>query len=179
MIIIVAGFIPFSNFGTEMLPLSRTVINVSHSALTLFLWIVLVDVSQHTKRDALIVFACGWILRSASFWIAFFVSRSTMTSITIEIAFNITVLVLIAMAYLLSGCRSLDHYLLSGLQASLPLSQNTDQRCKELALEYSLTDRETEVLIMLAHGRSRPYIAENLVISENTVLRHRGRFQCH
>ncbi|MCI0393456.1 MAG: response regulator transcription factor [Chloroflexi bacterium] len=35
-----------------------------------------------------------------------------------------------------------------------------------------LTDRETEVLQLMAHGRTNPQIAEDLVISEHTVKNH-------
>ena len=45
-------------------------------------------------------------------------------------------------------------------------------RCAELAQEYSLTAKETEVLSYLARGRTNTYIAEELVISPTTVRSH-------
>ena len=45
-------------------------------------------------------------------------------------------------------------------------------RCTELANEYSLTAKETEVLSYLARGRTNTYIAEELVISPTTVRSH-------
>ena len=45
-------------------------------------------------------------------------------------------------------------------------------RCSELAATHSLTARESEILVLLCRGRSRPYIAETLYLSENTVRNH-------
>ena len=45
-------------------------------------------------------------------------------------------------------------------------------RCAELAEEHGLTARESEILVLLCRGRSRPYIAETLYLSENTVRNH-------
>lgn len=44
-----------------------------------------------------------------------------------------------------------------------------DERCASLRDEHKLTDREIEIIKLLAQGRSRSYIAENLYLSENTV----------
>ena len=46
------------------------------------------------------------------------------------------------------------------------------RRCAEVAEQYGLTPRETEVLGMLARGRDATYIQETLVISRNTVKVH-------
>jgi DNA-binding CsgD family transcriptional regulator len=45
-------------------------------------------------------------------------------------------------------------------------------RCRLLSDRYGLSAREQEVLVLLAHGRTRAYIAEELYISENTSRGH-------
>lgn len=45
-------------------------------------------------------------------------------------------------------------------------------RCTALAERFGLTVRETEVMTLLAHGRDVAFIAEELVISKNTVRTH-------
>lgn len=47
-----------------------------------------------------------------------------------------------------------------------------DDRCAEIAERFDLTARELEVFKMLARGRDRTYIQEQLVISRNTVKSH-------
>ena len=41
-----------------------------------------------------------------------------------------------------------------------------------------LSDREAEIVLLMMHGRNVPAIAEELVISQNTVRTHvKGRFR--
>ncbi len=47
-----------------------------------------------------------------------------------------------------------------------------ERSCGALARKGGLTGRETEILAMLARGRSAPFIAQELVISPNTVKTH-------
>lgn len=46
------------------------------------------------------------------------------------------------------------------------------RRERELAAIYGLSERETEILVLLLEKRSAPYIAEKLFISSNTVKTH-------
>ena len=57
---------------------------------------------------------------------------------------------------------------LSGRQ----VSQIITNRCQSLAVERRLSPRETEVFILLAQGRTRALIQEELVLAENTVKTH-------
>lgn len=41
-----------------------------------------------------------------------------------------------------------------------------------VAASYGLSKRETEIFLMLAQGRSRPYIRDSLYLSKNTVATH-------
>lgn len=50
-----------------------------------------------------------------------------------------------------------------------------DERCEGLAAERGLSARELDVLKLLAKGRSRAYMAEELCLSENTVRGHTSR----
>jgi len=47
-----------------------------------------------------------------------------------------------------------------------------DATCELMKKKYSLTTQEMEILKLLAHGRSVPYISEKLFISQNTVRTH-------
>lgn len=49
---------------------------------------------------------------------------------------------------------------------------STSAACERIADEYALTPREREVLDILARGRTASYIAEELVISQDTAKSH-------
>lgn len=51
-------------------------------------------------------------------------------------------------------------------------SSTIENRCKLIAVDYKLTNREHEVLLLLAEGRNEPYIAENLSVSRATAKTH-------
>ncbi len=52
------------------------------------------------------------------------------------------------------------------------VTQSINLRCMELAEEYKLSPRETEIFILLAQGRTRAYIQGELVLAENTIKTH-------
>ncbi|BAK45696.1 response regulator transcription factor [Eggerthella sp. YY7918] len=52
------------------------------------------------------------------------------------------------------------------------LSDIVKARCAAVVERYGLSPRESDVLELLARGRDVPYIAEELVISKNTVRSH-------
>lgn len=50
-----------------------------------------------------------------------------------------------------------------------------NERCAALAQKSLLSKRELEVMLLMVKGRSRPFIAESLFISNNTVRTHTKR----
>lgn len=74
--------------------------------------------------------------------------------------------------------RDLNEYGVKG-EPYIPLERNgavvadaVEKRCALLGEEYSLTPRETQVLNLLAQGRSKTVICRMLVLSEGTVKTH-------
>lgn len=47
-----------------------------------------------------------------------------------------------------------------------------EERCRRLAEDACLTEREREVFLLLVHGRNARYIQETLVVSYNMVKTH-------
>ena len=47
-----------------------------------------------------------------------------------------------------------------------------DLSCERIAAEHGLTPRETEIFILLAHGRNGRFIMDHFVISRNTTKSH-------
>lgn len=53
-----------------------------------------------------------------------------------------------------------------------PLGAMLAQQCAAVVAQYGLSAREADVLGLLARGRDAAYIADELVISKNTVRTH-------
>lgn len=58
---------------------------------------------------------------------------------------------------------------------AVPYSEAAQQALSTLAAEHGLSPRETEVFLLLAHGRDTAYIQKTLFISSGTVSSHRRR----
>ena len=57
-------------------------------------------------------------------------------------------------------------------EVAAPLVQTVSDTCLELAGRYALAPRETEVFVLLAQGRTRAFIQDELVLSGSTVKTH-------
>ena len=51
--------------------------------------------------------------------------------------------------------------------------ESLDDRCRDVAAAFGLTEREYEIFMLLARGRDVGYIEKTLFISRNTVNTHR------
>lgn len=56
--------------------------------------------------------------------------------------------------------------------AAAVVTDALERRCAEVSKKYKLSPRESEILVLLAQGRTRTYIQEELVLAENTVKSH-------
>ena len=51
-------------------------------------------------------------------------------------------------------------------------ASSLERQCAQVVAQYGLSAREADVLVLLARGRDAAYVAEELVISKNTVRTH-------
>ncbi len=56
--------------------------------------------------------------------------------------------------------------------AAASTSDSLSVAIQRVSVQYSLSEREREVLALLARGRSQPFIRDELVLSKNTVASH-------
>lgn len=60
----------------------------------------------------------------------------------------------------------------SGSASARDFKSLGEERCRKIGEEAQLSPREGEILVLLAQGRSAPFIAEELFVSTNTVKTH-------
>lgn len=182
--LMIVGFLilPFTGLAGGGV-LGRAIIDMSFMYLDLFFWIVLSDLAFRLRVPAIEIFSwgrltlmagpvfLGWLIGSqASAWIV--LSDKEM------IAFSLaSVLVLVLSSMLILNERDV-----LGLWGKSPLPEPVSpedksvgpwrQRCARISQAYSLSPREEEIMVLLAKGRSLPFIKDELTISSGTVQTH-------
>ena len=177
-IVIASGLLILALLGDQADMPMFVLLNVDHSLLTMFLWILLVDVSQRSSLPAMAVAAAGWGLRSALFVAGGAVAQLaglTMTpTLALALVYALLVVLVVAVVANRVGSERILARLVPQARTAAGSGGEVDvaARCAELAATHGLTARESEILALLCRGRSRPYIAETLYLSENTVRNH-------
>ncbi|WP_294361769.1 helix-turn-helix transcriptional regulator [uncultured Senegalimassilia sp.] len=181
VLFVVAGFLAM----TMDLPRSSTVtvllLSTGNTLFDMVAWVVLIAVASRNSRGAVAAFAWG---RGVS-------SLGSTLGATLGVRANVlagmgtplfdlfaAALILLFVGYALIGLRNFSfREVIDGVTpvetAVVEAPKDTfDERCQALAGQYGLTPRELEVFQMLARGRDRAYIQEQLVVSRNTVKAH-------
>lgn len=89
-----------------------------------------------------------------------------------EMAWGVVSTVMLFVVLVVALALSVNRQTLWGLLPETPLPQSGKHLEQRLAEGYGLTPRECEVALLLARGRSLPYIQDKLYISEGTAKSH-------
>ena len=181
MVVFGLSLLSFPNQG--FVRIGATCILASQFGYTMALWTFFARVAHSRWRTAPICMAfthgfaqLGLALGGAVGGVALRQCTGTDTLLLFEVT-SLCVCVCVATVQLFMGKES-DFRLASDAQGSADVSESEDRAFDERAvarvfrLNCGLTEREEEVLILLAQGRSVPYIQEQLYISKNTVNTH-------
>lgn len=176
--LLAAGFLLLPQF-TDGLSLPLVVFTVGHGYFYFLLWVFCVDQSQTAGRDPLAVFAAGLLAFLGSSLVGSVASdvlaltgfeESGFVGILSLVVVYLFVLVFAVLFGRTRAERSRD------LQEADERRRLLFDRCAlQVAEEGGLTSRETEIFAMLAHGRDRASIREQLCISNDTVKTHTRR----
>jgi DNA-binding NarL/FixJ family response regulator len=146
--------------------------------LVLFAWLTVADFAKRTNESPSLVFGIGWPFYTLPFAAGTFASSFSPGSVsTAAIALLMLVLLITAMACLETRDQDTKQlFAEASEEAQAPTRpsdyDNIDDRCKQIAEQYSLTPRELDVMQLLCKGRTKAYIAETLFLTENTVRGH-------
>ncbi len=182
VLVVVAGFMAMSISLDGSNVLSVTLLSAGNTMFDVVAWLALIAVASRNSRGAVTVFAWGRGVSSlgTTLGAAVGVQANAMLSAGSQMfELFIGLLVLLFVGYALIGLKNFSFAeVIDGVTPAAPdvavttPKQTFDERCAELAKRYSLTPRELEVFQMLARGRDRAYIQEQLVVSRNTVKAH-------
>lgn len=176
-------------------------VRAAQATLAALWFLILTDIARHTHVDASHVIGMGWVFYSLPVAAGVIFGLMLMPYDPLHTVLPaLTVLALVAIAFVADDQDALftepkadplpqvPAAAQDGAQAE-PVAQiekpddgmgsgrrdRLSVKCVAIARDYGLTNREFDVFVRLAHGRSGAFIAEELTLSENTVKGHTKR----
>lgn len=181
VLLVVAGFLVVSSGGAYAAAGSVTLLAAGNALFDMVAWLVLIAVAGRNPRAAAATFAWGrgvsglGSIAGASLGVW---SNDLFGAESPSVALVTGALILVFVGYALIGLKRFSFAeTIAGVTpvaeaAARSPEQEFAARCQAIAERYGLSPREREVFMMLARGRDRAYIQEQLVVSRNTVKAH-------
>ena len=188
--VMVAGILLLSTYDSLLTTVGATVMAVANLCQVIFLWLTVIDFARHREASAFhalgAVWFCHLFFRETGRLIIIVVTSWRVVNSAVILAVLIG-LIVVCMALMLTGPIPRVRPLFDGLceikaaQAhettghAQPETESPETRQAgvdiraRLTQSYGLTPRETDVALLLSEGRSTPYAAESLGLTENTV----------
>ncbi len=176
------ALIPFS--GTAVGFAEAFLLKLSYVWFTLFVLLVLANIAFRFDVPSLRMFALARALSETGIFVGIFLRRAfrdwgLFDNQAFLIAFAACGLVLVVACILvwLSEKTVTGDWGAAGVSleggAHLPTPRERFMnRCDELARDHGLTEREREIMALIAEGKTRKQIEQDLFLSENTVKTH-------
>lgn len=146
---------------------------VTYCVSVLLVWIVLARIIGLYGLSPLFTFGIGWAACTAGLLVGTFSGALVLSFVpTTPRLLSAVVLVCVCLlffAYLFLFTESTMGRLLGGGHLK---RRPFHDRCRQLKAEFGLTDREEEIMLLIAKGRSAPRIREELGLTAGTVNAH-------
>lgn len=180
-LLIIAGFlvVPYT-IGVDTTA-ANTLLRAGRNCYSLLVWMILATLGRRNIFMLLPVMGAARAVTSfgTDIGAAFgHVSNGLVVSDPMVAMAITTAFVFGFIAFLWLGFRnfSFTDVILGVRQVTAPQVGQVDDmleaQCRIVAAEHDLTERETEILVLLARGRDGKFIADELVLSYNTVKTH-------
>jgi DNA-binding CsgD family transcriptional regulator len=147
-----------------------------HFLVTMLVWVVLVRMAHEWRMDVVDVFAPGMAASSAGVLAGTMLGSVVVSFLRLDlrsgylIALGCAVMVMVALLFLLDDRAMV--VLINADDARPSSPRRFAVRVGEVAREAGLTPRETEVMVLVAKGRTAQRIQEELGISAGTTNTH-------
>lgn len=179
VMLVMAVFFMLLPVFTGFSEIESTIALAGYGTFNVLIWILLADISFTYRLSGIMVFGIGWgmvtlgVLLGSSLgqFVCAFAPFSPQSLSLIALMATLAILIsymfvfnendLIALA---KGDEDKDE--------AEPKRQRFQDRCKDVAGEYGLSPKETEIMILFAKGRSSTRIQEELYLSRGTVTTH-------
>lgn len=196
--IMVAGFVAIALLFDTHAALSILLINVGYEFFDILAWVLFVDVARRRGENALHIFGLGVAFMFAGMALGNMAGGVTSTlvangDVQMTVVAMMATLCLVVVAFMVfpeGAVAQLSSSMRGGRKdkdAEERPSENVEtddteeagasegrleQHCTAVAKAYGLTPRESEVIVLLAYGRTLSIIARDLQIAKGTARTH-------
>lgn len=177
LLAIIAGFslMPFL-YETSSFWVAGAVITAGYATFDVLVWVLIAQVAYTRLSDPLRVVCVVRVLITSLFCVLGGIGGALLSNVSEHAPFAYADAVLVGYLMTIAVVLVLSSPAVWELFDARPLpaepSPAPDAALKSLAHTWGLTEREAEVFFLLAKGRTQPWVAENLGISESTVNSH-------
>ena len=164
----IASFSIFLAMGRPTAAASA-IMDTGYSLLEATLYLIIVDKISTTSTNKLRIICAFFLVDSIAYPIGEAMAQAPSEWLG-TIAAILTVLLAVAGIWLFSE-RNINAFLLETPDSPNPEASFED-KARAVALGSSLSERETQIMLLFAQGRSAVFIGELIFISANTVRTH-------
>lgn len=162
------------SFGVNLSTLTLDVAVIPNELTYALTWVLLIAIERSGVLPHSTAILAGWGVHFLGIGIGYFLSQFAHLDGAFTQGVVFLFFVLVAAVIVVSD-KFVDDSLFGGRRSDNQLedaSTEFDRRCASIGQRFDLTNREVEVVSLIARGRSKAYIAQELFISENTVKNH-------
>ncbi len=172
--ILAAALLMVADFGSNS-NFAGPVASMFNVAIEILSWVVLVDVVRMTSARAAFVFAAGRMCVQGGMFFGQITAWGLPLSINVFTFIGVIAL-MAAMGFMFNDTET--EYLFEPpsqnelSHISQTAKENNESVFRDIAKNYGLTDRETEIFVLWVTGHGAKYVQDALSISQSTVKTH-------
>ena len=162
-------------YGQGSAMVAHALNSASYACFGMFMWVILAGVCNRCPGQRVRTFAfvrAGWAVGPLLGMLA---GRFVLHQMGISVESAMPIMGAGVLAVLVASGFAFSETDLVHAMDLLPMrrKQPFREKCAKVAADYALSDREHEVMVLLAKGRNLPYIQDELLLSKSTVSTHR------
>lgn len=157
-------------------PWPQALIMAAYVLVDQFLWLVNPDLVFRSQKPSATILARSCAFEWSGLALGFFVGYAALGGWGMDAPINYATVVFLGLS-LFAVMRTFvfshtDAIMLAEARSSAVGEETLLEHCQVLAEQYALSSREREVFLLLARGRSGPFIQEELMLAQSTVKTH-------
>lgn len=162
-------------YGQRAALIAHALNSASYACFGMFMWTILAGVCNRCPGQRIRTFAfvrAGWALGPLAGVVA---GRFVLHQLGISVESAMPIIGFGVLAILIASGFAFSETDLARAMDLLPIhhKRRFREKCARIAAEHALSDRESQVMVLLAKGRNLPYIQDELLLSKSTVSTHR------